>query len=86
MKASLIKIGNSRGIRIPKPVFAACGFENEVEMEIKEGTLVIRSTPKARTGWSEAFQSMAQNGDDRLLDAATPSQPNQWDDAEWEWE
>jgi antitoxin MazE len=82
MKASLIKIGNSRGIRIPKPVFAACGFEDEVEMEVKDGDLVIRSANKAREGWGEAFQAMAQNGDDTLLDEAVPTQ---WEDTEWEW-
>lgn len=82
MKASLIKIGNSRGIRIPKPVFAACGFEEEVEMEIRDGDLVIRTAHKAREGWSEAFQSMAQNGDDCLAEDPTPTQ---WDESEWEW-
>jgi antitoxin MazE len=82
MKASVIKIGNSRGIRIPKPVFAACGFENEVEMEIRDGALVIRSAHRARIGWNEAFQGMAKTGDDALI---SPEIASTWDSEEWQW-
>jgi antitoxin MazE len=86
MKTSLIKIGNSRGIRIPKPIFVACGFENEVELEVKDNALIIRSERKARSGWSEAFQSMRQQGDDALIDEDAWSQSSQWDANEWEWQ
>ena len=85
MKASLIKIGNSRGIRIPKPIFAACGFEKDIDMEVKDNALIIRPGREARSGWDEAFQSMAQNSDDTLIDGAALSQPSQWDADEWEW-
>lgn len=84
MKATIIKVGNSRGIRIPKPVFEQCGFEDEVEMEVRDKALVIRSPHQAREGWSEAFKSMSGQGDDKL-----PSELEElgssWDDAEWEW-
>ncbi len=86
MKASLIKIGNSRGLRIPKPVLAACGFENQVEMEVKDRTLIIRSEQKPRSGWNEAFRSMRQHGEDALIDPEAISQSSQWDENEWEWQ
>ena len=84
MKAAIIRIGNSRGIRIPKPVFAQCGFEDEVDMEVHNHELVIRSAHHPREGWGEAFQIMAKRGDDTLLDSVAESDPT-WDDEEWEW-
>lgn len=82
MKASVIKIGNSRGVRIPKPIFTACGFEDEVEMEVKDGNLIIRSAYRPREGWSDAFHAMSRSGDDALLE---PEVASKWDSEEWEW-
>ena len=84
MKASIVKIGNSRGIRIPKPVCEQCGFEDEVELEVHNNELVIRSSHKAREGWGDTFQAMAKQGDDVLLDGETVS-TSAWDNEEWEW-
>jgi len=81
MKAAIVKIGNSRGIRIPKPIFTQCGFEKEVELQVHDNQLVIRSAHQAREGWDEAFKAMSQHGDDALIDKIDSS----WDDSEWEW-
>ena len=83
MKASIIKIGNSRGIRIPKPVFEQCGFNDEVILEVQNHDLVIRSLQRVRLGWEEAFQAMAKQGEDTLLDGNEVN--SKWDDEEWEW-
>ncbi len=84
MKAAIIRIGNSKGIRLPKPVLKQCGFQDEVEMEVHNHELVIRSAHGPRQGWDEAFAGMAANDDDRLLDqVAETRQP--WDQEEWEW-
>ena len=84
MKATLIRIGNSRGIRLPKLVIEQCGFENEVEMEVHRNKLVIRSSTIPREGWSSAFARMRRYGDDELLDHVEESGPT-WDEEEWEW-
>lgn len=84
MKAPIVKIGNSRGIRIPKPVFEQCGFDEEVELEIRDKELVVRSASQVRQGWGEAFQAMAERGDDVLPDELTEL-PNAWDGEQWEW-
>lgn len=84
MKAKLIRIGNSRGVRFPKPVIAQCGFEDEVEMEVHDYKLVIRSSSHAREGWHAAFARMGECGDDDLLDRVAESGPT-WDEEEWEW-
>ena len=84
MKATIVRIGNSRGIRIPKPVFEQCGFEDEVEMQVQNHELVIRCSRQPREHWAEAFQAMAARGDDILADRAAEASPT-WDEEEWEW-
>jgi len=81
MKASIIKIGNSKGIRIPKTVFAQCGFLDEVELEVRNNQLIVSAPEKARLGWSLAFKSMHEHQDDTLINGETSS----WDESEWEW-
>jgi antitoxin MazE len=82
MKASLVAIGNSRGVRIPKALLEQTGLQDEVEMEVQGSQIVIRSAHRVREGWDEAFARMAANGDDALLDAPVPTE---WDQSEWEW-
>ena len=84
MKATLIRIGNSRGIRLPKPVIEQCGFEDEVEMQVHHHELVIRSSSLPREGWASAFARMSASGDDELLDRVAETGPT-WDEEEWEW-
>ena len=80
MRASIIQIGNSRGIRIPKSILEQCGFKKDVELEVAGGALVIKPC-KTRYGWDDAFKKMAECGDDRLINL-----PNsEWDFKEWEW-
>lgn len=84
MKTKIVRIGNSQGIRIPKPVLEQVGLHDEVELEVEDNAIVIRPYSRAREGWADEFKSMAQAGDDTLLDeeAATTSS---WDVDEWEW-
>jgi len=84
MKTKVVRIGNSQGIRIPKPVLAQVGFPEEVELEVGEDQIILRPASRPREGWDEAFRAMADMGDDELLDASTgPS--TSWDEEEWEW-
>ena len=41
MITSLIAIGNSRGVRIPKPLLNESGLGNEVELKVKRGEIRI---------------------------------------------
>ena len=81
MKASIIKIGNSHGVRIPKPILDQCGFEREVEMEIHNQELIIKTPKHPRKNWAKSFQKMAEVGDDKLLDSVE----TEWESEEWEW-
>jgi antitoxin MazE len=82
MRASLVQIGNSRGIRIPKPLLEQTGLRDEVEIEVRGEQLVIRSANPPRAGWGEAFARMSERGDDALLDR---ERPTKWDESEWKW-
>ena len=67
MKAALIRIGNSRGIRIPKVLLEQYRFNDEVELEPRRDHLVIRPAKQIRAGWDDAFRRMREHGDDTLL-------------------
>lgn len=84
MKTRIVRIGNSRGIRIPKPLLEQTGLCDEVEVSVQDDALIIRPVRKARAGWAAAFREMARRGDDAPLDQA-PSGLSSWDKDEWEW-
>lgn len=81
MKASIIKIGNSQGLRIPKLILKQCGFNSEVEIEVHDKKLIVKSAGHPRENWEKAFKAMAQHGDDKIIQFAQ----NKWDEEEWEW-
>lgn len=81
MKASIIQIGNSQGLRIPKPILEQCGFGSVVELEVQDKKLIIKPHESVRKNWEKAFEKMADHGDDQLLEFSS----NQWDEEEWEW-
>jgi antitoxin MazE len=83
MKARIIRIGNSQGIRLPKPLLEQSHLGEEVLLEAHEGQIVIKALPEARAGWAEQFKAMAEHGDDQLLDAEAVT--TTWDEEEWEW-
>jgi len=84
MKASIIRIGNSQGIRIPKVVLEQTHLKGEVELEVRDKQILIRAVRKPRQDWGRKFRLMAEKGDDRLLDRDVVGQTS-WDEEEWQW-
>ncbi|MGB3201141.1 MAG: AbrB/MazE/SpoVT family DNA-binding domain-containing protein [Nodosilinea sp.] len=82
IRTRIVKIGNSQGIRIPKVLLEQSGLSAEVEVEVEGDRLIIRTAPRQRAGWDEAFAAMAEHSDDILLDDLSATD---WDDAEWDW-
>ena len=85
MKTKVVKIGNSRGIRIPKSLIDESGLKSEVDLEVIDGQIIIKSISQSRESWDSAFKKMAKNKDDSLLDSVTLTQQSTWDKEEWEW-
>ena len=85
MKTRIVKIGNSQGIRIPKILLEQSGLQEEVEIEVENNQLIIRSKRNIREGWDNAFRLMAVKDDDQLLDKNSLANQSSWDSQEWEW-
>ena len=82
VKARIIKVGNSQGVRIPKLLLEQSGIKGDVEIEVQQNQLIIRRAQLPREDWGEAFKSMAELNDDCLLDGMTSTQ---WEETDWEW-
>lgn len=82
MKTRLVQIGNSRGVRLPKPVIEEAGLDEEVELQVREGAVIIKPLKAPRSGWEEAARGLREIGGDVLLDPPTPTR---FDEEEWEW-
>jgi antitoxin MazE len=82
IRSKVVKIGNSRGIRIPRTLLEQAGLTDDVEMTVEGNKLIIHSAHSPRQGWETQFAAMAEHGDDRLLDEVAPTQ---WDGEEWTW-
>ncbi len=48
MMTTLVSIGNSRGIRIPKPLLSLSGIVDEVELFVRKGEIRIVAVPVKR--------------------------------------
>jgi antitoxin MazE len=84
MRTHIVKIGNSQGIRIPKPFLDQTGIKDDVDLEVDKTNIIIRPISNPRSGWDNAFQAMAQNGDDVLVNG-NDTVSHSWDDGEWQW-
>ncbi len=82
MKARLIRIGNSRGVRLPKPVIEEAGLGEEIEFQVREGAVIIRSSRRPREGWAEAARLMHEREKDYLPDEPSATR---FDEQEWRW-
>jgi antitoxin MazE len=82
MLISVVQIGNSKGIRLPKTVIEQCDIIDKLDMEIKDNEIILRPVNKnPREGWADKFKLMAKNGDDKL---SIPDSID-IDMANWEW-
>jgi antitoxin MazE len=89
-KTRIIRIGNSQGVRIPRNLLEQAGLMNsdgttvqEVELEVGSGGILVRPAGEPRAGWAAAFERMAVEGDDTLLDDVPSA--TAWDEHEWVW-
>ena len=83
MRARVIKIGNSQGLRIPKPILDQTGIVDDVEIEVERNQIIVRPVKNIRAGWDAAFKAMGENGDDEPIVGDNIS--HSWDEQEWKW-
>ena len=82
IRSKVINIGNSRGIRIPRPLLEQAGLTDEVEIRARKGAIVIERVGRPRAGWAEAARQLRERSNDRLLDEPVGTR---FDDEEWQW-
>ncbi len=82
MRTRLVRIGNSRGIRLPKPLIEQAGLSDDVELRVGDGSIIISRSERPRQAWAEAAAALASRGKNGLLDPPTPTR---FDEGEWEW-
>ena len=83
-RARLVKMGKSKGIHLPRAFLDQLELDEEVELEVQDGQVVVRLVPRPRRGWDKLFDGMTARGDDRLLDAKAFSLSS-WDEEKWVW-
>jgi antitoxin MazE len=68
MKSKIIKIGNSRGIRIPESLIDQLGLKGDIEIVVEGDRLIVSPVKQARAGWGSSFKIMAELREDRAID------------------
>jgi antitoxin MazE len=81
-KSRIVRIGNSRGIRVPKALLDQAQLPEEVELYAQPGRLVVRAARSPRAGWAEAARMMRERAQDGLLDEPVATR---FDQEEWTW-
>jgi antitoxin MazE len=82
VKTRIVRIGNSRGIRVPKLLLQEARLPDDVELRAEPGRLVVSAAGRPRAGWASKARSMKQRGHDAALDPLTPTE---FDEADWRW-
>lgn len=82
MKANIIQIGNSQGIRIPKVLLEETGISGEVELESVPDGILIRNVSKPRGNWDSVFAKLAEIDDDQQVGIEASAA---FDKKEWQW-
>ncbi len=82
MRTRIVRIGNSQGIRIPKPLLEQARLTEDVELHVGEGCITIASPARTRAGWAAAAAALHERDEDVLLDELTPTR---FDREEWKW-
>jgi antitoxin MazE len=67
MEIQVVKIGNSKGIRLSKTLLERYNIRDKLEIIFEKGYLILKPVSKPRSGWEEAFKKMHDNKDDQLL-------------------
>ncbi|MDP4240176.1 MAG: AbrB/MazE/SpoVT family DNA-binding domain-containing protein [Bacteroidota bacterium] len=67
MEASIIKIGNSKGLRLSKSILEQYNINEKVEIILEKGRIILKPIEKPRKNWEASFKEMRKNNDDQSL-------------------
>lgn len=84
MQTKIVKMGNSRGIRIPKAMLELTGLEDEVDLRVDGTRLIVEPMNDPRAGWEEA--AMEQACDPEAGKRLLPDFFEDEDLSDWKWD
>ena len=67
MEISIVKIGNSKGLRLSKTILEKYNIKDKVELILEKGHIILKPVVLPRKNWEKEFMKMSENGDDKLL-------------------
>ncbi len=74
MQIPVIKIGNSKGIRLSKSLLERYNIRDRVEIILEKGRIILKPVGGVRVDWDAAFRDVSSKGGDSL------SMPDVFDD------
>lgn len=85
-----MRIGNSQGIRIPKPLIEQAGLADDVELRVRDGEIIISRRKAPREDWPDAIReahtrSGSESPDSKAETEAWTHFPAEFDEEDWEW-
>lgn len=83
MKSKLIRIGDSQGVCIPKPLIDQAGLRDDVQLRVVGSAVLVQSDSPVRSGWEDAARDIVNMGEDGVIDGPVPTD---FDESEWVWE
>ena len=80
METSIIKIGNSKGLRLSKTILEKYNIKDKVELILEKDQIILKPIARPRENWEKKFKEMNESGDDRLLmdDMFEDENPEEW--------
>ena len=67
MEIQVVKIGNSKGIRLSKTLLERYNIRDKLEIIFEKGFLILKPVSTPRSGWEKAFREMHENKEDQML-------------------
>lgn len=67
METAIIKIGNSKGLRLSKTILDKYNIKDKVKIVLEEGRIILIPVETPRQNWETAFEKMSIEGDDKML-------------------
>ena len=64
IELKVVRIGNSRGVRLPKAVLDKYAIKGELVLEERTEGLLLRNKPDKRQSWEDTFKEMAKERED----------------------
>ncbi len=81
MLLDIVKIGNSKGVRLPSIVLKECNITDQVNIEVSDGKIIMYPVMQPRAGWEKAFRKMHAAGEDKQIISEGVSDELE----DWEW-